>query len=100
MFISNDASVLIVDDDATIRRGVSRLARAAGFTVKTFSSPKAFLRQELPEGPACVVLDMCMDGLSGLDVQEALRQTDRHIPIVFLSGHGPIPTATAGPQQG
>jgi|SRR4051812_10083698 FixJ family two-component response regulator len=100
MFTSSNASVLVVDDDATIRRGVSRLARAAGFAVKTFSSPKAFLNQELPEGPACVVLDMCMDGLSGLDVQEALQQRDRHIPIVFLSGHGTIPTATAGIKHG
>src|SRR3954468_14279251 len=100
MLNSTDASVLVVDDDATIRRGISRLARAAGFSVKTFSSPKAFLRQVLPEGPACVVLDMCMDELSGLDVQEALQQRDRAIPIVFLSGHGTIPTATAGIKHG
>jgi FixJ family two-component response regulator len=97
---TSSANVLVVDDDSMVRRSVSRLARAAGFSVKTFSSPAEFLRQELPDGPACVVLDMCMDGLSGLDVQDALRQKSRHIPVLFLSGHGTIPTATTSIKHG
>src|SRR5690349_39407 len=96
----NCATVLVVDDDAVVRRSVSRLVRAAGFEAKTFSSPRKFLRYELPNGPACVVLDVCMDELSGLDVQDALRKRSRHVPIVFLSGHGTIPTATATIKHG
>jgi FixJ family two-component response regulator len=95
-----DATVLIVDDDAAVRRSLARLVRSAGFAAKTFASPKAFLREELPPGPACVLLDMCMDGLNGLDVQEALRKNARHIPIIFLSGHGTIPDATTSIKHG
>ena len=95
-----DANVLVVDDDAGIRRGVSRLLRAAGYSVWTFSSPAAFLNHALPDGPACVVLDVCMDGMSGLEVQEALIQRERRIPIVFLSGHGTIATATRSIKHG
>jgi FixJ family two-component response regulator len=96
----NDATVLVVDDDAQVRRGISRLVRAAGYTVKTFPSPQQFLRESLPAGPACVLLDMRMDGMSGLEVQEALRQDARDVPIVFLSGHGTVPIATRGMKQG
>src|SRR5690349_724493 len=96
----SDATVFVVDDDAAIRRSVSRLLRAAGFVARAFKSPEKFLRYPLPEGPACVVLDMCMDELSGLDVQTALQQRPRRIPIVFLSGHGTIPTATTTIKHG
>ena len=97
---TTDATVVIVDDDSLVRRGVSRLARAAGFTVKTFASPKDFLRYELPQGPTCVLLDMCMDELTGLDVQDALRKNARQVPVVFLSGHGNIPMATTTIKHG
>jgi len=95
-----DATILVVDDDEQVRRGLSRLVRAAGYTVKTFGSPQKFLRHELPPGPSCVLLDMRMDGMTGLDVQEALRRDARHIPIVFLSGHGTIPAVAAGIKRG
>jgi RNA polymerase sigma factor (sigma-70 family) len=97
---TTDATVVIVDDDSLVRRGVSRLARAAGFTVKTFASPKDFLRYELPQGPTCVLLDMCMDEMTGLDVQDALRKNARQVPVVFLSGHGNIPMATTTIKHG
>ncbi len=90
----DDATVLVVDDDSSVRQGVARLARSAGFASRTFASPDQFLKEPLPQGPACVVLDMCMDGLNGLEVQEALRLNRRQIPIVFLSGHGNVATAT------
>jgi FixJ family two-component response regulator len=92
--------VLVVDDDPAVRRGVSRLARAAGYATRTFASPVEFLGQELPHGPACLVLDMCMDGMTGLDVQNALTRNTRRIPIVFLSGHGTVPVVTAGIKRG
>jgi RNA polymerase sigma factor (sigma-70 family) len=94
------ATVLLVDDDPAVRRGVSRLVRSAGFAVRTFASPEDFLRQELPAGPACVLLDLRMEGMNGLQVQDALSRNDRAMPVVFLSGHGTIPAAAAGFKQG
>jgi RNA polymerase sigma factor (sigma-70 family) len=90
---ATDATVLLVDDDPAVRRGVSRLVRSAGFAVKTFASPEDFLRQELPTGPACVLLDLRMEGMNGLEVQDVLSRNDRRMPVVFLSGHGTVPTA-------
>src|SRR5688572_6301439 len=94
------ATVLVVDDDAAIRQSVSRLVRAAGYSVKTFASPVEFLSYPLPDGPSCVLLDMCMEGMTGLEVQDRLRQGNRHVPVVFLSGHGTIPTAALGFKHG
>ena len=94
------ATVLVVDDDPAIRRSVSRLMRSAGYAVKTFASPSEFLSQPLPNEPACVLLDMCMDGMTGLEVQERLRQGDRRVPVVFLSAHGTVPTAALGFKHG
>ena len=98
--VSNDATVLIVDDDADIRRSTSRLLRAAGYAVTGFASPQEFLEHPLPLGPCCVILDMCMDGMTGLEVQERLCESDRHVPVVFLSAHGTVPTAAAGFKHG
>ena len=94
------ATVLVVDDDPSIRQSVSRLIRAAGYSVKTFASPADFLSHPLPDEPACVVLDMCMEGMTGLEVQDRLRQGDRHVPIVFLTAHGTVPTAALGFKHG
>jgi FixJ family two-component response regulator len=93
-------TVLIVDDDPTVRRSVARLIRSAGIEARTFTSPTEFLRHELPDGPACVLLDLSMDGMSGLEVQDELRRNKRQIPIVFLSGHGTISTAALGFKHG
>src|SRR5918993_1097 len=94
------ATVVVVDDDAVVRRSVERLVRAAGFDVLTFAAPEEFLAHALPVGPSCVVLDMCMDGMTGLQVQERLGQRDRCVPVIFLSGHGTVPTAAAGFKHG
>jgi FixJ family two-component response regulator len=96
----SDATVLVVDDDAATRRSVARLVRSAGFEVKTFASPEAFLRFELPAGPTCVLLDMCMEGMTGLEVQDALRRSGRRVPVIFLSGRSTISTAVAGVRDG
>jgi RNA polymerase sigma factor (sigma-70 family) len=94
------ATVLVVDDDPAIRRSVSRLIRSAGYAVKTFASPTEFLSHQLSDEPSCVLLDMCMEGMTGLEVQERLRQGDRHVPVVFLSAHGTVPTAARGFKHG
>ena len=94
------ATVIVVDDDPVVRRSVARLVRAAGYDVRTFAAPQEFLRQQLPAGPSCVVLDMCMDEMTGLEVQERLASGDRQIPVIFLSGHGTIPIAAQGFKHG
>ena len=95
-----NATVLVVDDDPIVRRSVARLLRSDGMEVRTFASPAQFLREQLPGGPACVLLDLCMEGMTGLEVQEALAQGDREVPVVFLSAHGTVPTAATGFKHG
>jgi len=88
-------TVIVVDDDSSVRRSVARLIHSAGLGVQTFASPAEFLDQDLPPGPACVVLDMYMDGMTGLEVQDTLRRKARQVPIVFLSGSGTVPVTAA-----
>jgi FixJ family two-component response regulator len=94
------AIVLVVDDDADVRRAVARLMRSAGWQARTFAKPAEFLRQELPAGPACLVLDMYMDEMTGLEVQAALRARPRHLPVVFVSGQSTVSNAAAGFKAG
>jgi FixJ family two-component response regulator len=98
--LPNNGTVLIVDDDADVRRATTRLLRSAGYAVSSFASPQEFLDHPLPIGPCCVILDMCMDGMTGLEVQERLRRGERRVPVVFLSAHGTVPTAAAGFKHG
>src|SRR5207245_5546957 len=83
--------VFIVDDDLSVRRSTERLLRAAGLKVQTFTSAQEFLKNPPPEGPACLVLDVRMPGLSGIDLQRALTQSGIDIPIIFITAHGDIP---------
>ena len=83
--------VSIVDDDASVRRGLARLVRSAGYDVETFASAHEYLARPRPEDPCCLLLDVRMPGLSGLELQEALARTGHRVSIVFVSGHGDIP---------
>jgi FixJ family two-component response regulator len=83
-----------------VRQGVARLLRAAGYRTKTYSSPSQFLKQALPDGPACLVLDVFMDDFNGLEVQRALQRNPRNIPIVFLSGQADVPIAITAMKGG
>jgi len=94
------ATVLLVDDDSTVRKSLSRVVRSAGFTIQTFATGEEFLRHELPTGPACVLLDMQMEGMSGAEVHEALRRNNRHMPVIFLSGYATVPSAVAEVKNG
>ncbi len=83
---------MVVDDEASIRESLSLLLNSAGYRVKTFSSAREFLEFEHDiQGPACLVLDVKMPGLSGLDLQKELISRNFSIPIVFMTGHGDIP---------
>jgi FixJ family two-component response regulator len=99
---STNAPVLIrvVDDDASFLKAVARLLIAAGFAVKTFPSVQAFLAGLEPDVPGCVLADLKMPGLSGLDLQEALAKTGHAMPVVFLSGQGDIPATVQAMRRG
>jgi FixJ family two-component response regulator len=90
---SSHPTVFVVDDDASFRAAVSRLLRAAGHQVKAFSSASAFVQSLPATGPGCVVADLQMPGLSGLDLQAALAGSDNPLPLLFLTGQGDIPTS-------
>jgi FixJ family two-component response regulator len=92
--------VFIVDDDISIRDGVAALIRSVGLTVHTFASAPEFLRIELPDAPACLVLDVRLQGLSGLDLQRDLGRAGVQIPIVFISGHANIAMAVLAMKAG
>jgi FixJ family two-component response regulator len=93
-------TIFIVDDDASFLRAVARLLRAAGFGVKTFTSAADFLAQPEPDVPGCVLADLQMPGLNGLDLQAALAKAGHDIPVIFLTGHGDIPTTVQAMRQG
>ena len=92
--------VYVVDDDESVRRSLSRLLRSAGLTVETFPSAQAFLSRELPDRTACLVLDVRLPGLSGLDLQAALKQAGREMPIVFISGSSDVPVSVRAMKEG
>jgi FixJ family two-component response regulator len=82
--------VLVIDDDASMREAISRLLHAIGLTVRTFGSGREFLRTPLPDIPACVVLDVRLPDLSGLDLQREMVERGIHVPVIFITGHGDI----------
>ncbi len=86
-------TVFVVDDDTSFRTAISRLLRAAGHQVKAFSSASGFVETLPAAGPGCVVADLQMPGLSGLDLQAALAGSENPLPVLFLTGHGDIPTS-------
>jgi FixJ family two-component response regulator len=93
-------SVFVVDDDSSLRRALRRLLKSVGLHVETLASAEEFLARPAPAGPACVVLDVSMPGLSGLDLQHALAERHSRLPIVFLSGHGDIPMTVRAMKAG
>jgi len=92
--------VQIVDDDRSFLTATSRLLRASGFAVKTFSSASEFLAQPDTDTPGCVVADLQMPGMNGLDLQSALAGSHNPIPILFLTGHGDIPSSVVAMRSG
>lgn len=92
--------VHVVDDDESFLRSVSRLLRASGFEVATFSSVQSFLQREDPAAPGCVLTDLQMPRQSGLDLQEALARSRHPLPVVFLTSRGDIPTSVRAMRGG
>jgi FixJ family two-component response regulator len=93
-------TVFVVDDYAPVRRSISRLLRAAGFAVAAFASAQEFLAQYDPNAWGCVVLDIAMPDLNGLELQSILASTGSLLPIIFLTGEGDIPKTVRAMKQG
>ena len=86
--VQGKATVFVVDDDASVRKALVRLLRAAGYNVEAFDDAATYLRQSSPVPPlSCLVLDIRMPDMSGLDLQRALRGSPRALPIIFITGH-------------
>ncbi len=92
--------VFVVDDDASIRDSLRRLITSVGFKVEVFPSARAFLGARRPEVAGCLVLDVRLPGLSGLDLQRELAATNAELPIIFLTGHGDIPMSVRAMKAG
>ncbi len=91
MSASSGTLVGIVDDDPSVRKGLARLVKGAGYRVEVFASAREFLARPQQEDPCCLLLDVRMPGLTGLELQEALATAGRRMSIVFVSGHGDVP---------
>ena len=92
--------VFVIDDDALLRDALSRLFRSIGLQVVTFASAPEFLNHNLPPSPSCLVLDVRLPGLSGIDFQRELAKANIDIPIVFMTGHGDIPMSVRAMKAG
>jgi len=90
----------VVDDDASVREALAGLVASAGLTAKTAASGQEFLVMVRPDFPSCLVLDVELPGLSGIELQQKLIRSGIHIPIVFLTGHGSIPMTTQAVKAG
>jgi FixJ family two-component response regulator len=95
-----EAVVAIVDDDLSVRMGLQRLIRSAGWKAEPFASAQEFLASPWTDAPSCLVLDLQLPGLSGLDLQKRMAEVGLEIPIVFLTGHGNIPASVQAMKAG
>jgi FixJ family two-component response regulator len=93
-------TIFVIDDDASVRKGLSRLLRSLGFEVEIFASAEQFLERGSYKGIGCIVLDVRMPGLSGMDLQDELNRAGHSLPIVFITGHGEIPMSVQAMKRG
>jgi FixJ family two-component response regulator len=98
--MTDDPIVYVFDDDASFRKALSRLLRTAGLEVETLASAQEFLARPMVDRPSCLVLDVRMPGPSGMDLQAALKEARRDIPIVFMTGHGDVSTSVRAMKGG
>jgi FixJ family two-component response regulator len=96
----NAPVVFVVDDDESVREGLDSLFRSIDLRVETFGAAAEFLQRKLPDVPGCLVLDVRLPGLSGLDFQAELAKADINIPIIFITGHGDIPMTVRAMKAG
>lgn len=94
------ATVFIIDDDERMRAATQRLLKTVGLHSESFGTPHDFLHHKLPDVPSCLVLDVRLPGISGLDLQRKLNEMGVHIPIIFITGHGDIPMSVKAMKSG
>jgi RNA polymerase sigma factor (sigma-70 family) len=92
--------VFVVDDDPSVRRALKRLVGSVGLQVELFGSAQEFMRSKRPDASSCLVLDIRLPGMSGLDFQHQLAEANIHIPIIFITGHGDIPMSVRAMKAG
>ena len=97
---TGDPIVFVVDDDPSMREALADLIASVGLSVEAFKSAPEFLERRRPDAPACLVLDVRLPGLSGLDLQRELLRTEAPIPIIFITGHGDIPMSVRAMKEG
>jgi len=93
-------TVFVVDDDDLVRASIKGMLKSVGLRSETFGSPQEFLRGKRPDGPSCLVLDVRLPGVNGLDFQRELADAGIHIPIIFITGHGDIPMTVKAMKSG
>jgi RNA polymerase sigma factor (sigma-70 family) len=96
----SEAMVFVVDDDDSVRKATQRLIKSVGMNVETFETADQFLSRPPFEGPCCLVLDIRMPGLSGLELQEELTKAEMTLPIIFMTGHGTVPMSVRAMKAG
>ncbi len=100
MNLSDTATVFVVDDDANVRASIQGLLKSASLRSASFGTAEEFLRSRQPDGPSCLVLDVSLPGISGLDFQHQLADAGIQIPIIFITGHGDIPMTVRAMKSG
>ena len=94
------ATVFVVDDDDFVRAAIQGMLKSVGLRSETFAAPQDFLRTKRPDGPSCLILDVRLPGVSGLDFQHELADAGIRIPIIFITGHGDIPMTVKAMKSG
>ena len=100
MTAANAPTVFVVDDDAGVRASIQGLLKSARLRCASFGTAEEFLRNKPPDGPSCLVLDVSLPGVNGLDLQRELADAGVHIPIIFITGHGDIPMTVRAMKSG
>src|SRR5437016_830281 len=93
-------SIIVIDDDPSVRKSLDNLFRSVGFQVELFASPQEFLQSSRPDRPGCIVLDIRFPGRSGLDMQQELASANIQLPIIFITGYGDIPMSVRAMKAG
>jgi FixJ family two-component response regulator len=97
---SEQPTIVVIDDDASMRRALDNLLKSVGFAVELFASPQEFLQSERPDRPGCIVLDVRFPGRSGLDMQHDVANSDAQLPVIFITGYGDVPMSVRAMKAG
>ena len=100
MTVADAPTVFVIDDDAGVREAIQGLLKSAGLRCTSFGTAEEFLRNKPPDGPSCIVLDVTLPGVNGLDLQRELADAGVRIPIIFITGHGDIPMTVKAMKSG